>query len=146
MKRSLLWFLVIAALATGFVVVAIYGQSAGDSPAVIAAVAPTAYPQIALSAHARGEVIIEVQVDTAGNVESAKVISGHLLLQRVSEVAAKQWKFSSAERATKVRTVRLTFAYREVDKSPTPKLHEFTTVFLPPYKVETQFHPGMPIE
>ena len=146
MKRSLLTLLVIAALATESVVVARYRQSASESPAVIAAVAPTAYPAIALSANARGEVIIEVQVDTGGNVESAKVISGHPLLQRVSEAAARQWKFSSDERASKARIVRLTFAYREADKSPTPKLHEFTTVFLPPYKVEIQVHPGMPIE
>jgi TonB family protein len=127
-------------------VVARYRQSASESPAVIAAVAPTAYPAIALSANAHGEVIVEVQVNTEGKVESAKVISGHPLLQSVSEVAAKQWKFSSAEGVPKARTVKLTFAYREVDKGPTPKLHEFTTVFLPPYKVEIQVHPGRPIE
>lgn len=142
MKRSLLTFLVIAVLATGSVVVAKYRQSTGEGPAVIAAVAPTSYPAVALSANAHGEVIVEVQVDKEGNVESAKVISGHPILQRVSEIAARQWKFSPTEGAQKVR---LTFAYRAVDKSPSPKLNEFTTVFLPPYKVEMQVHPGMPI-
>jgi TonB family protein len=146
LKNGLLTFAVLAALACGATAVARKGQSTSESLPVMAAVAPATYPAIARQANAHGEVIIEVQVDTGGNVESAKVISGHPLFQRVSEVAARQWKFSSDERASKARIVRLTFAYREVNKSPTPKLHEFTTVFLPPYKVEIQVHPGMPIE
>ena len=139
-KCGLLTFVVMSALVSGFLVNAKHHQSVDESPEVIAAVAPTTYPAIARAANARGEVIIAVQVDPEGNVQSAKLLSGHPLLQRVSEEAAKQWTFSSLKEGTKERAVRLTFDYRTVDKGPNPK-NEFTTVFRPPYKVEIQAHP-----
>jgi TonB family protein len=139
-KLCFLTFVVISALVSGFFVNAKHEQSVDESPAVIAAVAPTTYPAIARAANARGEVIIAVQVDPEGNVQSAKLLSGHPLLQRVSEEAAKQWKFSSLKEGTMDRTAQLTFDYRTVDKGPNPK-NEFTTVFRPPYKVEIQAHP-----
>lgn len=108
-------------------------------PAVIAAVAPATYPAIARQANAHGEVTIDVQVNAAGNVLAAKLISGHPLLQKVSEDAAKQWKFSPSQGSTKERLVRLTFGFQTVDAGPNSK-YEFTMVFLPPYKVEVQAH------
>ena len=140
MRRGLLTFVIVAALAAGAAAVARSGQSTSESPAVIAAVAPVTYPAIARSTRAGGEVVVEVHLDAEGSVLSAKVISGHPLLKRVSEEAANQWKFSSVAAGTKQRAVRLTFAYREVDKGPNPR-SEFTTIFLPPYKVEVQAHP-----
>jgi TonB family protein len=140
LKHCLLTFVVIAVLGSGSVAGTTYAQSATESPSVIAAVAPATYPAIARQANARGEVVIEVQVDAEGNVLSAKLISGHPLLQKVSEEAAKQWKFSSLQGSTKEQAVRLTFAYQTVEKGPNPK-NEFTTIFRPPYKVEVQAHP-----
>lgn len=139
MKDGLLTFAVLAALAGGATAVARNGQSTSESLAVIAAVAPATYPAIARQANAHGEVTIDVQVDAAGNVLAAKLISGHPLLQKVSEEAAKQWKFSPSEGSTKERAVRLTFGFQTVDASRNPK-YEFTIVFLPPYKVDVQEH------
>ena len=143
LKRGLLTFVALAAvavLAAGAAKVAGNGQSTSEGLAVIAAVAPATYPAIARQANAHGEVIIEAQVDAAGNVLSTKLISGHPLLQKVSEEAAKQWKFSPPQGSTKERAVRLTFGFQTVDKGPNPK-YEFTVIFLPPYKVDVQEHP-----
>lgn len=140
MKCNLLTFVVASVLVSGFLVKAKHDQAVSDSPEVIAAVAPTTYPAIARAANARGEVIIAVQVDSEGNVLSAKLLSGHPLLKSVSEEAARAWKFSSRKESTKERRVQLTFDYRTVDKGPNPK-NEFTTIFWPPYKVEMQAHP-----
>jgi TonB family protein len=136
LKGSLLTLIVLAIL-TGAATVARNAQSTGESPAVIAAVAPATYPAVARQANAHGEVVIEVQVDAAGNVPSAKLISGHPLLRKVSEEAAKQWKFSPSQGGTKERVVRLTFGFQTVDASRNP-MYEFTIVFLPPYKIDVQ--------
>lgn len=139
--NSLTVFAVLSALLAGGALSGGNGQSNNEGPHVVAAVAPATYPAIARgAANARGEVITEVQVDGAGDVLSTKMISGHPLLQKVSEEAAKQWKFSSSLENTKERTVRLTFSFQTVDIGPNPKV-EFTIVFLPPYKVAVQAHP-----
>jgi TonB family protein len=139
LKNGLFTFAVLAAVIPGATVVARNIQSINEGTSVIAAVAPTTYPAIARAANAHGEVIIEVQVDAVGNVLSAKLISGHPLLQKVSEEAARQWKFSSLQGSTKERAVRLSFGFETVYKGTNPK-YEFTTVFLPPYKIEVQAH------
>ena len=102
MKR-LLTFAILTVVLVGGAVVATTAQSTNEGPHVIAAVAPATYPAIARAANARGEVIIEVQVNAAGDVLSTKLISGHPLLQKVSEEAAKQWKFSPSRESTKER-------------------------------------------
>ena len=135
--NTLLRFAVLTALLVGGALIASNGQSINDDPHVVAAVAPATYPAIARAANARGEVIIEVQIDTAGDVLSTKLISGHPLLQKVSEEAAKQWKFSPSPAGTKERSVRLTFRFQTVDTDPKPSA-EFTIVFRPPYTVAVQ--------
>jgi TonB family protein len=55
-------------------------------------VKPT-YPSIARVAKVEGEVVIEITIDEEGNVMSAKVVSGHPLLQQAALSAARQWKF-----------------------------------------------------
>ena len=52
-----------------------------NEPAVVAAVAPE-FPPIARSAHAQGEVVVEVTLASDGTVETSKSLSGHPLLQR----------------------------------------------------------------
>ncbi len=52
------------------------------------------YPPLARSAHANGNVAVEVTVDEEGNVTSAKAISGHPLLQAASVAAARNAKFA----------------------------------------------------
>ena len=135
--NTLLRLAVLTALLVGGALIASNGQSITDDPRVVAAVAPATYPAIARAANARGEVLIEVQVDTAGDVLSTKLISGHPLLQKVSEEAAKQWKFSPTPGGTKERTVRLTFSYQTVDTDSKPSA-EFRIVFRPPHTVAVQ--------
>ncbi len=52
------------------------------------------YPAAAQTMHVEGDVNVQVLIDEAGNVVSAKAVSGHPLLRSVSEVAARNAKFS----------------------------------------------------
>jgi len=140
LKSTLLIFGVFSALIAGGVAFAKNGQSTNDAPAVVVAVAPATYPPIARAANAHGDVVIEVKVNAAGDVVSAKSISGHPLLKKISEEAAVQWKFSPLVGSTKERSVQLSFAFGQIDAGPNPK-YELTTIFRPPYKVEIQAHP-----
>ena len=51
------------------------------------------YPTFAIKAHVGGQVVVNVELDEAGNVTSAKVASGPQLLKQVSEDAAMKSKF-----------------------------------------------------
>lgn len=51
------------------------------------------FPAIARSAHASGEVTVQVTVDEAGNVVYAHAVSGHPLLQAAAVNAARQASF-----------------------------------------------------
>lgn len=55
-------------------------------------VQPT-YPHIAIAANVSGAVVVEVTIDEQGNVASARVLSGHMLLRDVSRNAALGWKW-----------------------------------------------------
>ena len=52
------------------------------------------YPAIARSAHASGQVRVQVVIDENGNVISATAVSGHPLLQGAAVAAARQSKFT----------------------------------------------------
>jgi protein TonB len=52
------------------------------------------YPAIARQAHASGTVIVQVLIDEAGNVVSARATSGHPLLHAASVAAARASKFA----------------------------------------------------
>ena len=51
------------------------------------------FPPIAKAARASGEVKVEVTIDKAGRVISARVLSGHPLLRDAALTAARQWEF-----------------------------------------------------
>ena len=53
-----------------------------------------AYPATARAVHATGVVTVQVTVDEAGNVTTAKAVSGHPLLQAAAVAAAREAKFS----------------------------------------------------
>ncbi|MCA1567109.1 MAG: energy transducer TonB [Acidobacteria bacterium] len=55
---------------------------------------PPTYPPIAKAAGAQGPVSVQIVVNEAGAVESAKAASGHPLLQQAAVDAARQWQFS----------------------------------------------------
>ena len=113
-------------------------ESTREEPTVIAAVAPV-FPPIARAARAKGEVVVEVKVNPQGEVEESKALSGHPLLRKVSEAAAKKWKFADGKAPSKM--ARLTFNFGYVNSKSDP---EYTIVFLPPYKIEMIWNPPAP--
>jgi len=52
------------------------------------------YPPLARSARVSGIVVVEVVVDKAGNVTSARALSGHPLLREAATAAAMQWRWN----------------------------------------------------
>ena len=52
------------------------------------------YPPIARSAHASGQVRVQIVIDENGDVISASPVSGHPLLQAAAVAAARQSKFT----------------------------------------------------
>lgn len=138
MRKELFWVIVLG-LSIPIFSTLIFAQSQSEStregPTLIAAVAPM-FPPIARAAHVNGEVVVEVRVNPHGEVEETKVISGHALLRKVSEAAAKKWKFADSEAPSKM--ARLTFSFSTVESKSDP---EYTIVFLPPYKIEISWNP-----
>ena len=108
--------------------------SRASQPAeVVSAVAPV-YPVIALAAHGSGDVVVVADINKSGDVTSARVLSGHNLLQNVSVEAARRWKFSTSNEDH--RQAELTFTFRIVpDKTAGI---DRTPVFYPPYHVEVR--------
>ena len=108
-------------------------------PLVVAAVAPV-YPTMALSVKADGDVVVEVTINSAGDVTRASVIDGNEFLKAPSVEAARRWKFQPSESSVN-RKVKLTFTYVGDYQATMPKAAR-TAVFLPPYKVEVSNRPG----
>jgi protein TonB len=55
------------------------------------------YPPLAKAARVSGAVVVEVTVDEAGNVISARPVSGHPLLKDAAVAAARGWKFTPTQ-------------------------------------------------
>lgn len=105
---------------------------------VYKAVAPI-YPPIARAARAGGVVNVNVMVDSAGAVSSARGVSGHPLLRSVAEEAAKRWQFAPDEEATMERQVTLFIAFTQMPECA--KYADLTPIFTPPYQVEVRTVP-----
>ena len=110
-----------------------YPSQSSEQPVVISAVAPI-FPPVAAAARAIGEVVVEVKINQAGEVTSARTQGSHPLLRKACEIAAARWKFAPVEHAASMRSARLTFVFRMPDKEM-PEV-EITPVFKPPYRVE----------
>jgi protein TonB len=70
----------------------------GDAlvPARLITSVQPAYPLLAKQTHIEGNVVIEAQVDAAGNVTGAKVVSGPQALRQAAVNAVVRWKFEPA--------------------------------------------------
>lgn len=55
------------------------------------------YPQMAFGGEMGGKITVEVEIDTSGNVTSAKAVSGNPYLRKYSEDAARTSKFKPAQ-------------------------------------------------
>jgi TonB family protein len=54
---------------------------------------PPVYPPIAKAARIQGEVVFQVNVSTAGHVESLKVLNGPAMLQQAAMDCLRQWTY-----------------------------------------------------
>ena len=86
-------------LMAGFIVVGV-SPAQESSRRVLARTAPT-YPELAKKMHLGGKVKIEVEVNSAGSVTSAKMVGGNPVFETSALQAVKQWKFEAAQGATK---------------------------------------------
>jgi hypothetical protein len=75
---------------------------------------------------------VEVTIASDGAVETSKPLSGHPLLKRAAETAAKKWRFAAANDASK--KVHLVFSFGYIDGDKSEPLYMIT--FMPPFKVE----------
>jgi hypothetical protein len=102
---------------------------------VIEAVAPT-YPRDAISPKPMmGSVKVEVQVDPAGRVASARPGAGHPILYKASEAAARRWLFPPSG-GGESRAITLLFKFTFVDyRTPEEGLGP---IFNPPFEVEVR--------
>jgi len=75
------------------------------------------YPSMALQTHATGQVALDVELDTDGNVTKAKVVSGPQYLRLASEEAARRSKFKPAKVGDKAVKARGRLVYNFVLKS-----------------------------
>lgn len=71
---------------------------------VIARTAPN-YPELAKKMHLSGKVKVEVVVNPAGAVTSAKMTGGNPVFETSAIEAIKQWKFESAQTTSKTVVV-----------------------------------------
>ena len=92
------------------------------------------YPIIARHAQVSGDVSVEVSLNSAGEVVSARATGGHPLLNAAAERAAKEWRFAPSGDDPSNRTVSLVFSFKLMPRcAPATDL---TSIFYPPYKVE----------
>ena len=97
------------------------------------------YPQYATAVWARGEVVVDVRIDANGSVVSATVESGHVMLKKPSEDAARQWKFAPS--GEDHRKVKLVFVYNLKENKAFKNNYrksKFKYKFKKPYTLETQ--------
>lgn len=113
-----------------------FSNQSDEQVKVIKAVSPTYIPAAALALKAEGAVDVEVKIDKLGKVKSAKAISGHKLLQKLSEIVAEQWIFNSSENAEIDRTAIITFVFHRVGSRK-----EENTSFFPPFRIELFYFP-----
>jgi protein TonB len=62
------------------------------APRIVRRVDP-AYPEVAAGARIKATVVVEAQVDTAGHVQTTKVVQGHPLFDESAVTALKQWRY-----------------------------------------------------
>ncbi len=79
---------------------------------------PPVYPPLAIAIRLSGVVEIEAEVDTAGRVTTARVVSGHPLLQDAALDAVRQWRYRSlllnGEPTAFILNVRVEFNLNQV--------------------------------
>jgi hypothetical protein len=101
----------------------------------VRAVAPV-FSLPAKGPYAVGSVIVEIEVNTAGVVTTARAVQGHPLLYPAAENAARRWLFASISEDSKVRPARLKFIFKIMDDETSEA--DLSTVYTPPFQVEVR--------
>ena len=68
------------------------------------------YPGLALTARITGAVIVQVEIDSEGDVLEAQPIEGHPMLCNAAQAAVRGWKFRPSDIPAKMVTVRFEFS------------------------------------
>ena len=76
-------------------------SSAQDAARKVTARTSPSYPELAKKMHLTGRVKVEVSINPAGSVTSAKLVGGNPVFESSAIEAVKQWKFEAAASATK---------------------------------------------
>lgn len=126
------------------IVVAVIGlaETPAKQRAVASAVVP-AYPLMAVAANAGGTVVIEAQVNAAGEVVTTRAVNGHSLLRQAAENAARRWRFTPTAVSASTHAVSLTFIFRIMPRGTAAD--ELTPVFTLPYQTEVRHLPFEPV-
>jgi TonB family protein len=112
---------------------AIAGTQQVEELTVVTTAAPV-YPPIALAANVQGEVIVSVGVNAQGDVITAQVLEGHVLLRKVAESAALKWKFNSLSEKSGTRSGNITISFKFNHEEAVVAKDDFT--FTPPDRLE----------
>ena len=75
------------------------------------------YPAVALQTGAVGQVVLDVELDTQGNVTKVKVVSGNQYLRMASEDAAHRSKFKPAMAGNKAVKAKGRIVYNFIQKA-----------------------------
>lgn len=70
-----------------------------------------AYPPVAQQLRLKGELMVDIVVNTQGDVEEAKVAKGNAVFSQNALTAIKQWKFQPLERDGKPVKMTTTIAF-----------------------------------
>ncbi len=120
-------------------IMAVYAKSQSRELAIKSVVAP-AYPAAAKAINASGSVTVEIKINTFGEVEQTKALTGHPLLRGAAEESSKRWRFFPANTT---KCLKITFIFHITSRDETED--KLTTIFTYPYQVEVRSRPAEPI-
>ncbi|HXJ89974.1 MAG TPA: energy transducer TonB [Candidatus Binatia bacterium] len=98
-RKTLAWMCAYLIFAAGLIVVA--ASPAQESSRRVVERAAPAYPSLAKKMHLSGKVKIEVEINPAGSVTTAKMVGGNPVFETSAIAAVKQWKFEPAPTVSK---------------------------------------------
>jgi TonB family protein len=90
----------LCAVVLGLIFVALASSAQDIARKVTARTAPN-YPELAKKMHLSGKVKVEVSINPAGSVTTAKLVGGNPVFELCAVEAVKQWKFEPAANVTK---------------------------------------------
>ena len=67
-----------------------------DHDAKLISSRPPVYPPMAKQSNIQGNVVVDANIDSRGNVVEAKAFSGPMFLRQAAVEAVRQWKYSPA--------------------------------------------------